>query len=112
MASLTTRALRVNGTVRVPGDKSISHRALILSSLTAESSRIENILDAADVRSTADALRALGASIPAFSAKMYVQGREMHSPREALDCGNSGTTARLLAGVVAGAGLRATFVGD
>lgn len=104
--------LRVHGTVRVPGDKSISHRALILAAIANGSSRIENLLDSADVHSTADALRALGASIPAFSAKMYVQGRELHSPREPLNCGNSGTTARLIAGVIAGAGLNATFVGD
>lgn len=107
-----THQLRVHGTVRVPGDKSISHRALILSAITMGSSKIENILDSADVHSTAEALRALGASVPPLAAKIYVQGRELHSPRRALDCGNSGTTTRLLAGVVAGAGLKATFVGD
>jgi 3-phosphoshikimate 1-carboxyvinyltransferase len=112
VAPLTTGGLRVHGTVRVPGDKSISHRALILASLARGSSRIENILDSADVNSTAEALRALGASIPQLSPKMYVHGGEMHSPHDALDCGNSGTSARLLAGVVAGARLTATFIGD
>lgn len=107
-----TTALSVHGSVRVPGDKSISHRALILASLANGASRLENILDSADIQSTAEALRALGASIPAFSAKMYVQGLEMHSPREPLNCGNSGTSARLLAGVIAGAGLKATLIGD
>lgn len=107
-----TKRLRVHGAVRVPGDKSISHRALILSALAHGSSRIDNILESADVSSTAEALRALGASIPPLSAKMYVEGRELHSPRDPLDCGNSGTSARLLAGVVAGAGLKATFIGD
>lgn len=109
---MTSAGLRVHGSVRVPGDKSISHRALILGAITEGSSRIENILDSADIQSTAAALRALGASVPAVSSKMYVQGQEFHSPREPLDCGNSGTSARLLAGVVAGAGLTATFVGD
>ena len=104
--------LRVHGTVRVPGDKSISHRALILSAVARGSSKIEGILDSADVNSTAEALRALGASIPPLSPKIYVEGRQLHTPRAPLDCGNSGTSARLLAGVVAGAGLTATFVGD
>jgi len=104
--------LRVHGTVRVPGDKSISHRALVLAAVAHGSSRIEQILDSADINSTAEALRALGASIPPLGPKMYVQGRELHSPREPLDCGNSGTSARLLAGVIAGAGLSATIIGD
>jgi 3-phosphoshikimate 1-carboxyvinyltransferase len=112
VAPLTVGGLRVHGSVRAPGDKSISHRALILASLARGSSRIENILDSADVNSTADALRALGASIPLLSSRMYVHGGEMHSPREPLDCGNSGTSARLLAGVAAGARLNATFIGD
>ncbi|HEY8176721.1 MAG TPA: 3-phosphoshikimate 1-carboxyvinyltransferase [Gemmatimonadaceae bacterium] len=112
MAPLTVGGLRVHGSVRAPGDKSISHRALILASVARGSSRIENILDSADVNSTADALRALGASIPLLSSRMYVHGGEMHSPREPLDCGNSGTSARLLAGVAAGARLNATFIGD
>ena len=112
MAALTGARLRVHGTVRAPGDKSISHRALILAALADGASRIEHILDSADVRSTADALRALGASVPALASKIYVQGAELHSPREPLDCGNSGTSTRLLAGVIAGAGLKATFVGD
>lgn len=106
------RGLSVRGSIRAPGDKSISHRALILAALARGSSRIEHILDSADVRSTADALRALGADVPPLSPNMYVQGRAMHSPNRALDCGNSGTTARLLAGVVAGARLKATLEGD
>jgi 3-phosphoshikimate 1-carboxyvinyltransferase len=105
-------SLKVHGTVRVPGDKSISHRALILASMARGSSRIEHILESADVQSTADCLRALGASVPVLSSNMYVHGAQFHSPRQALDCGNSGTTARLLAGVVAGAGIKAVFEGD
>ena len=107
-------ALRVRGSIRVPGDKSISHRALILSALAHGSSRIDHILDSADVQSTAGALRAMGARIPAIAPRMWVEGAAgaLTSPRESLDCGNSGTTTRLLAGVVAGARLTATFVGD
>lgn len=113
MAALT--ALRVRGQIRPPGDKSISHRALILAAVTRGRSHITHVLDSADVRSTAFALRALGADIPALGPDTIVTGKQtrfLTSPVDALDCGNSGTTARLLAGVVAGAGLRATFRGD
>ena len=112
MAALSTR---VHGTVRPPGDKSISHRALILSALARGKSRITNILESADVRSTATVLRALGADIPPLSSEFLVTGqppRFLRSPAEPLDCGNSGTTARLMAGVIAGAGLNAKLVGD
>ena len=108
-------ALRVAGTVRVPGDKSISHRALILASLAEGESRIRGILDSDDVRSTAGVLTALGARIPKLSADMRVIGvglRGLKAPRQALACGNSGTTARLMAGVVAAHPLSARFEGD
>ena len=107
--------MNVAGEIRVPGDKSISHRALILSAVGAGRSRITGILDAADVRSTAGALRQLGVRVPALGAELVVEGvgrPGLLAPRDPLDCGNSGTTARLLAGVVAGAGVTARFVGD
>jgi len=99
----------------VPGDKSISHRALILATLAEGESRISGILDSEDVRSTAGVLRALGVSIPALSADMQVKGvglRGLRAPRAALDCGNSGTTTRLMAGVVAAHPFSAQFEGD
>jgi 3-phosphoshikimate 1-carboxyvinyltransferase len=99
----------------VPGDKSISHRSLILASLAEGASRIRGILDSEDVRSTAGVLRALGVSIPALSADMQVTGvglRGLKAPRGALDCGNSGTTTRLMAGVVAAHPFSAQFEGD
>jgi 3-phosphoshikimate 1-carboxyvinyltransferase len=108
-------ALRVRGDVRVPGDKSISHRALILAALSRGKSRITHILESADVQSTAQVLRTLGAAIPPLSGDVTVTGQQprfLHSPQPPLDCGNSGTTTRLMAGVVAGTGLTATFVGD
>ena len=109
------RELRVAGTLRVPGDKSISHRALILSALARGKSRITNILESEDVKATAECLRRLGASIPPLTRDFYVSAmgtRALRSTERQLDCRNSGTSARLLAGVAAGAGLRATFVGD
>lgn len=109
------RRTRVSGEVRVPGDKSISHRALILAALAKGSSRLRGIARSDDVESTARVLRALGAEIPPLSDDMVVNGRGLRSlraPSADLDCRNSGTTARLMAGVVAGSGLRARFVGD
>ena len=108
-------ALIVRGAVRVPGDKSISHRALILASLAAGSGRVRGVLDAADVRSTAGVLRALGAEVPELSQDFVVTGRGLRSLRpadESLDCGNSGTTARLVAGVAAAHPFASRFVGD
>ncbi|MDP9205581.1 MAG: 3-phosphoshikimate 1-carboxyvinyltransferase [Gemmatimonadota bacterium] len=108
-------SLKVAGTVRVPGDKSISHRSLILASLADGGSRIRGILESEDVRSTAGVLRALGAPVPALGADMRVEGvglRGLRSPAETLDCGNSGTTTRLMAGVVAAHPFSARFGGD
>ena len=108
-------ALNVSGEIRAPGDKSISHRALMLSAVSSGRSRITGILDAADVRSTAGVLRQLGVGIPMLGPELTIDGvgtRGLSSPRDPLDCGNSGTTARLMAGVVAGAGVTARFVGD
>jgi 3-phosphoshikimate 1-carboxyvinyltransferase len=115
MAAMTRADFRVAGTVRVPGDKSISHRALIGASLAAGTSRIRGLLRAADVESTAGVLRALGVAVPDLSDDFEMVGvgpGGLRSPDRSIDCGNSGTSARLLAGVVAGAGLTATFTGD
>ena len=107
--------MRVHGQVVVPGDKSISHRALILSALAPGASRLTGLLRSADIESTAAVLRSLGAQIPTLGDDMVVTGvgrKGLSNPTDLLDCGNSGTTTRLMAGVVAGAGLTATFVGD
>jgi 3-phosphoshikimate 1-carboxyvinyltransferase len=110
--------LRVGGEVTVPGDKSISHRALILASLARGRSYIGNLSPAADVGSTAACLRECGAYVREFGAGRVVAdgsgpGVSLRSPAAALDCGNSGTTMRLLAGVLAGHDrLEATLDGD
>jgi 3-phosphoshikimate 1-carboxyvinyltransferase len=107
--------MKVSGTLRVPGDKSISHRALILGALSEGESRVTSILQSADVHSTASVLRALGVEIPELSSDFVVCGRGLRGiaqPRRDLDCGNSGTTTRLMAGVVAASPIQATFVGD
>ncbi|HKK09142.1 MAG TPA: 3-phosphoshikimate 1-carboxyvinyltransferase, partial [Gemmatimonadota bacterium] len=101
-------------TLRPPGDKSISHRVLLLAGLARGASRVRNLLDAADVRSTASVLRGLGAEVPQdWSGTVELPGgaryRDASGP---LDCGNSGTTARLTAGLVAGLGRAAVLDGD
>lgn len=115
MAALNNTTLHVAGELRVPGDKSISHRALIASVLAEGKSRVRGILPSADVHSTAGVLRALGASIPDLDQSIEIEGlglRGLREPSGDLDCGNSGTSARLLSGVVAGSGLTARFIGD
>ena len=107
--------MKVSGTLHVPGDKSISHRSLILGALANGRSRVTGILESADVHSTAGVLRALGATIPELSSDFTIDGRGVESlcaPASSLDCGNSGTTTRLMAGVVAARPIEATFVGD
>ncbi len=102
--------------LRVPGDKSISHRALMLAALGDGRSRVRGLLRSADVKSTAGVLRALGVAIPDVALdELLIEGkglRGLRAPTVALDCGNSGTTTRLMAGVVAGAGVTARFEGD
>ncbi len=108
-------ALSIAGEVRVPGDKSISHRALMLAALGSGQSRVRGILRSADVESTAAVLRALGANVPALSSDVTVSGRGLRGLREApsaLDCGNSGTTTRLMAGICAGHAFASHFIGD
>ncbi len=97
----------------MPGDKSISHRALILSAMAEGESRIRGLLTSEDVMATAKAVEALGARIEGNGSEWRVEGGPWTSPEDPLDCGNSGTSARLLMGAAAGVeGLRATFTGD
>ncbi|NBW66145.1 3-phosphoshikimate 1-carboxyvinyltransferase, partial [bacterium] len=116
MTSHGARAPRVNGAIRVPGDKSISHRALMLAALAEGSSEIRGILRSADVRSTAAVLRALGVTIPDLDADVVtiagVGRRGLRASAESLDCGNSGTTARLMAGILAASHFTSTLIGD
>jgi 3-phosphoshikimate 1-carboxyvinyltransferase len=107
--------MRVQGALRVPGDKSISHRALMLAALGDGRCRITSILESDDVRSTATVLRTLGAAIPPLAADITVTGVGLHgfrSPTTVLDCGNSGTTTRLMAGIVSALPISGQFIGD
>ena len=104
------RALR--GDIVVPGDKSISHRALILGAMADGETRVTGLLESEDVLRTAAALRALGAEVERGENIWIVRGGPWRSPDGPIDCGNSGTTARLLMGAVAGRPVTATFTGD
>ncbi|MGH7552388.1 MAG: 3-phosphoshikimate 1-carboxyvinyltransferase [Longimicrobiales bacterium] len=104
--------------VRVPGDKSLTHRALIFSALAEGRSTLANLQAGEDAQATARVLRALGCAIPPLSGNgstLVIEGRGLHglaAATAALDCANSGTTARLMLGVLAGLPFRSVLTGD
>ena len=104
------------GTLKMPGDKSISHRAVILGSLATGKTTIRGLLEAEDVLSTISAFQAMGVSIhrrPGEKCRIVGVGlRGLRAPRSDLDLGNSGTSMRLLCGVLAGQAFRSTLTGD
>ena len=106
----------LNGKVRVPGDKSISHRSLIFGTLAVGETRISGLLEGEDVLATAEAMRRLGASVTREGNGVWsVHGvgvGGLKEPGEPLDFGNAGTGARLVMGLVAGHPITATFIGD
>ncbi len=107
--------MKVGGTVRVPGDKSITHRSLMFASLARGRSTLDGALTSLDARSTARVMRQLGAEISAVreGATVTVHGRQrFRRPTATLNCGNSGTTARLTLGLLAAHPFAATLTGD
>src|SRR5436305_6822378 len=110
------RAGALKGRARVPGDKSISHRALIFGALTVGETRIGGLLEGEDVINTANAMRALGASVERTADGEWrvfgVGVGGFRAPSGVLDFGNSGTGCRLVMGAVAGCPITATFDGD
>jgi len=106
---------RLSGRTSVPGDKSISHRALILGALATGVTRVTGLLEAADVTATANAVAALGAAVTKSNGAVEVKGRGvggLRAPSAPLDFGNSATGTRLMLGVVAGHDIEAEFTGD
>lgn len=103
----------LRGRLRLPGDKSISHRAALIAALADGPSEIANFSTARDCASTLSCLRSLGVSIEQTSDKLrFAGGQKLVTPSEPLDCGNSGSTMRILAGVLAGHDVDATLIGD
>lgn len=105
----------MKGRIRVPGDKSISHRAIMLGALAVGETRVTGLLEGEDVMATAAAMRAMGAQVGRVGGEWRVHGvgvGGLLQPRTALDMGNSGTSTRLLMGLVASHGIAATFTGD
>ncbi len=109
------RAPLIQAEIRVPGDKSISHRAVILASLSNGTCVLKGFLPGADCMATVNAMRALGVEIEQPEpTTLIIHGthRKLTEPADVIDCGNSGTTMRLLAGVLAGQKFRSVLTGD
>jgi 3-phosphoshikimate 1-carboxyvinyltransferase len=104
----------LRGTVRVPGDKSISHRALLINALASGPARVTNLLQSDDVRATVNALRQLGVDVETEGGTAIVRPPKdgLREPLDVIDCGNSGTTIRLLAGVLASRPFLSVLTGD
>lgn len=112
---LKTNSKGLRGTIRVPGDKSISHRSIIFGSLAKGETKVYDILRGEDVLSTIQVFRDLGVSIEDDGEVIRIQGRGfqgLSAPEHPLDMGNSGTSMRLISGVLAGQDFSATMIGD
>ena len=111
-----SKALRpLKGELRVPGDKSISHRAVMLGSLAEGTTEITHFLEGADCLSTIGCFRRMGIRIDKDPRRILVHGKGLHGlaePSGILDCGNSGTTARLISGILAGQTFASELTGD
>ena len=105
----------LRGEVLVPGDKSISHRSVMFGSIAKGTTEIYNYLQGADCLSTISCFRKMGIHIENEGDKVLVHGKGMHGlrrPEGVLDCGNSGTTTRLISGILAGQDFDVTLTGD
>ena len=112
---LLTNANTLKGTIRVPGDKSISHRAIIFGSISQGVTRIVDVLRGEDVLSTIEAFKQMGVLIEDDGEIITIYGKGfagLTQPNNLLDMGNSGTSMRLIAGVLAGQEFEVTMVGD
>ena len=112
---LRTNSKGLKGTIRVPGDKSISHRSIIFGSLAQGETKVYDILRGEDVLSTIQVFRDLGVSIQDDGDVIRIQGvgfQGLQAPTSPLDMGNSGTSIRLISGVLAGQDFKVTMVGD
>ena len=105
--------MKIQGQIDLPGDKSISHRALMIASLSTKTSTIKNLASGKDVESTGDCLKKCNISIFGnTNIEKIITGYTFQDPKSELDCGNSGTTIRLLSGLLASRNIKATLIGD
>jgi len=104
--------MKLNGTIKLRGDKSISHRAIMIASLIDDCSVIENISICEDVFTTISCLRQCNVKIKYYKSALYIKGGNLINPKKELNCANSGTTARMLLGLLAGQNIKAVFKGD
>src|SRR5215831_8340256 len=113
-SSLVIRPARgLSGSVRLPGDKSISHRYAMLGGIAEGTTKLENFSTGQDCASTLGCLRGLGVEWERDGGKVTIHGRgkDLTAPRSALDCGNSGSTMRMLSGILAGQKFRSELMG-
>ncbi|WP_298915493.1 3-phosphoshikimate 1-carboxyvinyltransferase [uncultured Algimonas sp.] len=114
--AVSRRAAPLSGRITAPGDKSVSHRAIILGGLAHGRTTVTGLLEGADILATADAMRALGATVTRTDPGAWtvdgVGAAGLRSPEGEIDCGNAGTGVRLIMGAAAGYALSATFTGD
>ena len=112
---LVSNAKSIVGEIEIPGDKSVSHRAAIFAAISKGETKISNFASSEDCTSTLECLRRLGVDFERIGATVRVQGlgkQGLMKPQTALDCGNSGTTMRLLAGILAGQEFNSELIGD
>src|SRR2546423_4950742 len=104
----------LSGAVRLPGDKSISHRYAMLGGIAEGTTKLENFSTGADCASTLDCLRSLDVKWERNGGSVAIQGRgyRLQAPNSPLDCGNSGSTIRMLSGILAGQDFTSVLVGD
>ena len=109
---LTVRKSSLNGTVQAPPSKSHTHRAYLLAALSKGVSSVRSPLIGEDTNATLDAVRALGAEVTADGDTVFISGGNLHAAEEVVDCKNSGSSIRMLAGIAAGLSGKTAFTGD
>jgi 3-phosphoshikimate 1-carboxyvinyltransferase len=102
----------LRGSIRIPGDKSISHRSLLLNAIGKGEARVQGLLWSEDVRATLGAVRAMGVTVDVGAEIVVRSSGQLVEPGDVLDCGNSGTSIRLIAGVVAASPMFTVLTGD
>src|SRR5262249_1472347 len=104
----------LSGSVQLPGDKSISHRYAMLGAIAEGTTELENFSTGADCASTLECVRGLGVAWQRDGSSVVIHGRgaQLQMPTSALDCGNSGSTIRMLSGILAGQEFTSELIGD